>query len=121
MHLRFDLLFQHDLAALEDFLNMRTQLARVRIDDREFLFNAESKRVLFRAHGGSASPKTMFIGAEEMSLKNVRMSSRAHGDAGGFHSRWLTMQSRCVTDSLLDEVPRSTRDDTASRSEERRG
>src|SRR6266436_6205699 len=47
MHLRFDLLFQHDLAALEDFLNVRAQLARLRIDNREFLFDTESKRVLF--------------------------------------------------------------------------
>src|SRR5205807_2815705 len=47
MHLRFDLLFQHDLAALEDFLNVRAQLAGLRIDDREFLLDTESKRVPF--------------------------------------------------------------------------
>src|SRR6266403_4187926 len=47
MHLRFDLLFEHYFAALEDFLNVRTQLARVRINNREFLLNPESKRVLF--------------------------------------------------------------------------
>src|SRR6266566_187813 len=47
MHLRFDLLFQHHLAALEDFLNVRAQLAGLRIDNREFLLNPESKGVLF--------------------------------------------------------------------------
>jgi hypothetical protein len=59
VHLGFDLLFEHDLAALENFLNVRTQLARLRIDNGEFLFNAESKRVLLRAHDGAQmSPKT---------------------------------------------------------------
>src|ERR1700757_2526366 len=46
VHLGLDLLFEHDLAALEDFLNMRAQFTRIRIDNREFLFNAQSKRVL---------------------------------------------------------------------------
>jgi hypothetical protein len=41
---------------------MGTQLARFRIDNRELLFNTQSKRVFFRAHGGSASPKAMVIG-----------------------------------------------------------
>ena len=71
VHLRLDLLFEHDLAAFEDFLNVRTQLAGLRIDNGELLFDTESKRV-FLAHGGaeiclknqelsggSASPKTM--------------------------------------------------------------
>src|SRR5262249_3006719 len=65
MHLRLYLLFEHHLAALEDFLNMRAQLARLRIDDCEFLLNAESKRVLLRAHNGAG-----------MSLKNHGLSSR---------------------------------------------
>ena len=65
VHLRLDLFFEHNLAALEDFLNMRAQLARLRIDDREFLFNAESKCVVFRAHGGV-----------QMFLKNHGLSSR---------------------------------------------
>src|SRR5436305_1547278 len=64
MHLRFDLLFEHYFAALQDFLNMRAQLARLRINDREFLFNTESKRVLLRAHGGAG-----------MFLKNNSLSS----------------------------------------------
>ncbi len=49
VHLGFDLLFEHDLAALEDFLNVRTQLARLRIDQLKFLFNAESKDMLIHA------------------------------------------------------------------------
>src|ERR1051325_989246 len=65
VHLGLDLLLEHDLPALEDFLNMRTQLAGVRIDNRELLFNAESKSVIFGAHGG-----------QQMSLKNNLMSSR---------------------------------------------
>src|SRR6266478_3376867 len=52
MHLRFDLLFEHYFAALEDFLNVRTQLAGVRINNREFLLNPESKGVLLGAHSG---------------------------------------------------------------------
>src|SRR5438094_4361804 len=65
MHLRFDLLFEHYLAALEDCLNVRTQLARVRINNREFLLNPESKGVLLGAHVGAG-----------MSLKNHSLSSR---------------------------------------------
>src|SRR6266480_1017811 len=65
MHLRFDLLFEHYFAALEDFLNVRTQLARVRINNREFLLNPESKGVLLGAHSGTG-----------MFLKNNSLSSR---------------------------------------------
>ena len=43
VHLRFDLLLEHDFAALENFLNMRPQLARLRIDDRELFLNPERK------------------------------------------------------------------------------
>src|SRR6516162_6307671 len=50
VHLGFDLLFEHDLAALENLLNVRTQLARLRIDNREFLFDAEGECVFLRAH-----------------------------------------------------------------------
>src|SRR6266478_3036939 len=58
VHLGFDLLFEHDLAALENFLNMRTQLARLRIDNGELLFNPESEGVLFGAHcGGENVPQ----------------------------------------------------------------
>src|SRR5258708_35700980 len=50
VHLGFDLLFEHDLAALENFLNVRTQLACLRIDNRKFLFNTKGECVFLRAH-----------------------------------------------------------------------
>src|SRR4029453_4152156 len=65
MHLRLDLLFQNHLAALEDLLNIRTQLARFRIDNREFLFDTEGECVLLRAHR-----------RQQVSPKNKRLSSR---------------------------------------------
>src|ERR1700740_1116522 len=65
VHLRFDLLFEHNLAALEDLLNVRAQLARLRINDREFLFDTESEYVVFYSHRGV-----------QMSLKNEKLSSR---------------------------------------------
>ncbi len=55
MHLGLDLLFERNLPAFEDLLDVRPQLARFRIDDRELLFDAESKCVLLRAHGGAAN------------------------------------------------------------------
>ena len=59
MHLRFDALFQKHLAVRQNLLDVRTQLARLRIDDLEFLFDAESEDVIFRANpnGGTASLK----------------------------------------------------------------
>ena len=50
VHLRLDLLFERDFAALENFLDVRPQLACLRIDDRKFLLDAESKRVILCAH-----------------------------------------------------------------------
>ena len=50
MHLGFDLLFQHDFAAFEDLLNVRTELARFRIDDLKFLLDAERENVAFIWH-----------------------------------------------------------------------
>ena len=55
VHLRFDLLLKHDLAALENLLDVRTQFARNRIDNREFLLDPESVGVRFCAHGRGAS------------------------------------------------------------------
>src|SRR2546421_5570761 len=46
MHLGFDLFFQQNFAALENLLNVRPQLARLRIDDGEFFFDAEGERVI---------------------------------------------------------------------------
>jgi hypothetical protein len=44
MQLELDLLFQNHFAAVQDLLDVRTQLARLRINNLEFLFDAESKR-----------------------------------------------------------------------------
>ena len=56
VHLRLDLLFERDFAAFENFLNVRPQLARLRIDDREFLLDAEGEGVVFGAHDGYRIP-----------------------------------------------------------------
>ena len=50
VHLGLDLLFQQDLAALEDFLDVRPQLARLGIDDREFFLDAEGEGVVRGGH-----------------------------------------------------------------------
>ena len=50
MHLRFDVLLQKHFAVGQDLLDMRTQLARLRIDDLKFLFDAEREDVGGRAH-----------------------------------------------------------------------
>src|SRR4030095_5235139 len=42
-HFRFDLLAEQRLAFLEDFRDMRTQLAGMRIDNLEFFFNADAE------------------------------------------------------------------------------
>ena len=50
MHLRLDPLFQNDFAAGNDLLNVRTQFARLWIDDLKFLLDAESEDVIFNCH-----------------------------------------------------------------------
>ena len=50
VHLGFDLLLQENFAALENFLDVRTQLARLGIDDRKFLFDAEGEGVVRGGH-----------------------------------------------------------------------
>ena len=52
VHLRLDLLFERNFPALEDLLDVRPKLACLRINDRKFLLDAESKRVLLCAHQG---------------------------------------------------------------------
>src|ERR1700722_6584965 len=47
MHFRLDLLFEQDFSALKNFLNMRTQLARLRINDGEFFLDPEGVAVIF--------------------------------------------------------------------------
>ena len=50
VHLRLDLLLEQDLAALENFLNVRTQFARLGIDDREFFLDPERKDMIWLGH-----------------------------------------------------------------------
>src|SRR5207302_4692171 len=50
VHLWFDLLFEHDLPAFENLLNVRTQLARLWIDNRKLLLDAESEGVIFHSY-----------------------------------------------------------------------
>ena len=52
VHLRLDLLFERNFPALENFLDVGAQLACFGIDDRELLFDPESKCVILYAHGG---------------------------------------------------------------------
>jgi hypothetical protein len=43
MHLRLDPLFQRHPSAFQDLLNVRPKFARLRIDNLEFLLNAEGE------------------------------------------------------------------------------
>jgi hypothetical protein len=65
VHLGFDLLLEQDFAALENLLNVRPQLARLRIDNRELFFDTEGVSVVLGAHCGA-----------QMSLKTNALSSR---------------------------------------------
>ena len=74
VHLGFDLFLEHDLAAFENFLDVRPQLARLRIDDREFLFDAESKVCSFGlVHGAQISlkPKARHPDSAQILTSNV--------------------------------------------------
>src|SRR6266481_3172093 len=46
VHLRFDLLFEDYLASFENLLDVRPQLARFRIDNREFFLDPERVSML---------------------------------------------------------------------------
>src|SRR6266566_5991979 len=50
VHFGFDVLFQNNFATGQDLLDMRTQLARLRIDDLKLFLNAESEDVFCRVH-----------------------------------------------------------------------
>src|SRR4051812_21674155 len=50
VHLRLDLFLQENFSSFEDFLNVRTQLPGLWIDDREFLFDPERERVVRGGH-----------------------------------------------------------------------
>ena len=47
MHLRLDPFLHHDLAVAQDLLDVRLQLARLRIDDLELFLDAEGEDVVF--------------------------------------------------------------------------
>src|SRR5437867_6572043 len=51
MHLWPDLLLQNHFAASQNLLDMRAQLARLRIDDLEFFLDAKREDVIFTRHG----------------------------------------------------------------------
>src|SRR2546423_3716102 len=51
VHLGLDLFLQQNFAALENFLDVGTQLTRLRIDDREFLLDPEREGVVRGGHG----------------------------------------------------------------------
>ena len=67
VHLGFDLLLEHHLAAFENLLNVRTQLARLRIDDGKFLLDPERVSVWFVA----------VMAGRNSALKNELLSSEA--------------------------------------------
>ena len=46
MQLRFDLLLQNDFTVGENLLDVRTQFARLGIDDLQFFLDAESENVI---------------------------------------------------------------------------
>src|SRR5450631_295171 len=54
VHLRLDLLFQNHFAVGQNFLDVRTQPARLRIDNLEFLLDAESEHMIASAHAKQA-------------------------------------------------------------------
>ena len=50
VHLRFDVFFQCDFAVVENLLNVGAQLARLGIDDLEFLLDPEGENVFWVTH-----------------------------------------------------------------------
>src|SRR5437870_7145902 len=77
MHLRFDLLFERDSSAFENFLDMRPQLARLRVDNRKLLLDAESEDVVFGTHAGlNPLSKTIRCHPESLRQMPVRLGPR---------------------------------------------
>ena len=74
VHLRLDLLLELHLAAFQDLLDVRPQLARLRIDDRELFLDAERKDVVFRDHL-TRSAKT--LNAQVMARPNAMTAAFA--------------------------------------------
>ena len=65
VHLRLDLLVQCHRAGAENLLNVRTQFARLRIDDLEFLLDPEGEDVISRAHVPQQPPTLVTTQAGE--------------------------------------------------------
>src|ERR1700686_1567817 len=69
VHLRLDLLFEHDFSTFENLLNVRTKLARLWIDNRELLLDAEREGVIFDAHRWAANvpqkPQPVILSASD--------------------------------------------------------
>src|SRR5581483_6896966 len=76
VHLRLDLLLEEDLSSLENFMDMRAQLPRFRIDDRKLLFDTQGECVVLRAHDGSVLSEDGDCG-QQMSARNAALSSRS--------------------------------------------
>src|SRR6266478_10095767 len=83
MHLGLDLLFQQDLAALENLLDVRPQLARLRIDNRKLLFDTERVGVLFLHPSGRktsadfADLHRLFLSSRNLCRFNLRKSAQS--------------------------------------------
>src|SRR6266404_8889737 len=71
MHLRLDLLLEHDLSTLEDFLDVRPQLARLRVDNRKLFLDAERVGVLLLHPSGRKTS------ADFADLHRLFLSSRS--------------------------------------------
>ena len=52
MHLGLDLFLERNFAVLQNFVNVRAQLARLGIDDGKFFLDAEGEDMIFDAHFG---------------------------------------------------------------------
>ncbi len=50
MHLGLNVLFQNHFTVSQNLLNVRAQLARLRIDDLKFLLDPESKDMIALVH-----------------------------------------------------------------------
>jgi len=50
MHFRLDLLLERNFAAFENFVNVRAQFPRRRIDNGKFFLDTEGENMIFGAH-----------------------------------------------------------------------
>src|SRR5260370_17107757 len=87
---RVELVFKDKLPILEDLLDVRPQLTRLRIDNREFLFDTESKRVVFSAHRGA-----------QISARNNALSSRVAQTTRDLTKSRYDSTLLCVTNPVI--------------------